>query len=207
VALATAGRWRRGLLLAGFPVSVLAAGLGQDLPPWAWLVALAPLLAAYPIKAWRDAPFFPSPPQALTGLALRLAPAARLLDAGCGAGHGLAAMRHAWPHANCEGIEWSWPLAALCKLRCPWARVRRGDLWAETWRAYDLVYLFQRPESMARAWAKACAEMRAGSWLVSLEFAVPGVRPDLSAREPGGRCVLAYRLGPSANSTRAGACR
>jgi hypothetical protein len=37
-----------------------------------------------------------------------------------------------------------------------------------------MVYLFQRPESMERAWCKARAEMAPGSWLASLDFAVPG---------------------------------
>ena len=57
------------------------------------------------------------------------------------------------------------PLRWLCARRCPWARVAQGDLWRADWSGYQLVYLFQRPESMARAWAKGCAEMaRAPGW-------------------------------------------
>ena len=67
------------------------------------------------------------------------------------------------------------PLAA--RLRCPYARVRRADLWRGRWSGYDLVYLFQRPESMPRALAKACAEMARGSWVVSLEFEAAGWQP------------------------------
>jgi SAM-dependent methyltransferase len=100
-----------------------------------------------------------------------------VLDAGCGLGHGLKALRGAWPACQLHGVEWSPVLALLSRLRCPWARVRRGDMWRRGWGAFDLVYVFQRPESMARAWRKACSEMPAGGWLVSLEFAVPGVRP------------------------------
>jgi hypothetical protein len=38
-------------------------------------------------------------------------------------------------------------------------------MWRADWSGYQLVYLFQRPESMARAWAKGCAEMaRAPGW-------------------------------------------
>jgi hypothetical protein len=50
-------------------------------------------------------------------------------------------------------------------------------MWAQHWAGFDMVYLFQRPESMPGAWEKACAELRPGAWLVSLDFAVPGVAP------------------------------
>ena len=59
--------------------------------------------------------------------------------------------------------------------------MRRGDLWQQPWQGCDLVYLFQRPESMARAWDKARAELAPGRFLVSLEFAVPGVAPVAAA--------------------------
>ena len=67
-------------------------------------------------------------------------------------------------------------------------------MWAADWSGYQMVYLFQRPESMDRAAAKAQAEMAAGSWLVSLEFAVPGLLPSAQLRVPGGRVVWLYRL-------------
>lgn len=187
--------WRRGLIAAGFPLSLALTG-AAGLPAWAWLVPLALLLLVYPLNAWRDAPVFPTPHGALRGMeALAPLPAAAMvLDAGCGLGDGLIALRRAYPGAQLHGLEWSWPLRALCALRCPWARVRRGDIWAADWGCYQLVYLFQRPESMARAMAKAQAEMAPGSWLVSLEFAVPGVPPHVQLRAPGGRPVWVYRM-------------
>jgi hypothetical protein len=57
------------------------------------------------------------------------------------------------------------------------------------------VYLFQRPESMRRAWDKACGEMKAGAWLVSLEFEVPGEAPVHRLTCPDGRFLWIYRLG------------
>jgi hypothetical protein len=36
--------------------------------------------------------------------------------------------------------------------------------------------------------------MAPGTWLVSLEFAVPGVLPHAQLRAPGGRVVWIYRL-------------
>ena len=119
---------------------------------------------------------------------------ARVLDAGCGLGHGLQALHAAWPQARIEGVEWSPPLALLAGWRCPWARVRRGDLWADDWSGVDLLYLFQRPESMPRAARKARTEMRRGTWLVSLDFAVPGWRERAVIDEPGRRRVWVYRV-------------
>ncbi|MBK1712958.1 class I SAM-dependent methyltransferase [Rubrivivax gelatinosus] len=206
IAAGAQGRWRRLLAGAGFPLSALALGALPQLPGWAWLVALLPLALAYPLKAWRDAPFFPTPAQALDGLGavVVLAPRARVLDAGCGLGHGLQALHRLWPQAVFEGVEWSRPLAWLAARRCPFAQVRRGDLWAGSWAGLDLLYVFQRPESMVRVLAKAEAEMAPGSWLVSLEFPLPGREPLADAGGGGGRPVWVYRVGESGNTSSIG---
>lgn len=196
-ALLAATFWRRVIVAAGFPVSLLATGVGGVLPAWAWLLPLAALALAYPVTAWRDAPMFPTPRDALAGLDRHVAlPASpSILDAGCGLGHGLRALRGVWPQARLAGTEWSWPLALAAKLRCPWARVERGDMWRGSWAGHHLVYLFQRPESMARALAKADAEMRPGSWLVSLEFEAVGRGAHARMALPSGRPVWVYRIG------------
>lgn len=190
-------RLRALVIAAGFPLSLGALGTAA-LPAWAWLAALLLLWLLYPKRAWCDAPLFPTPHAAFDGLAaaLPLPAGARVLDAGCGLGHGLRALQRAYPQARLEGVEWSWPLALLARVRCAQAKVHRADLWASGWAGFDLVYLFQRPESMAQAWAKANAEMRPGRWLVSLEFAVPGVAPTAHVQGAGRRDVWVYRLGP-----------
>lgn len=188
--------WRRLLIGAGFPLSLALSlpSLGMAfIPAWTWLLPLGLLLLIYPINAWRDAPLFPTPRDALVELPQHapLASGARILDAGCGAGDGLLALRRAYPNASLQGLEWSWPLRALSALRCPWARVRQGDIWRADWSGYDMVYLFQRPESMARAVDKA-AELQTGAWLVSLEFEAPQLIPTASYRAPGGKMVWLY---------------
>ena len=202
LALPIRGRWRRLIAAAGFPLSALLtaalAATAGPWPPWFWLLALAPLAVLYPVRTWRDAPWFPTPADALSGLeALIVPPPRRVLDAGCGLGHGLHALHRLWPRARLDGIEWSQPLAWLAARRCRFATVRRGDMWAADWSGQDLVYLFQRPESMARAWAKAEAELATGAWLVSLEFAVPGRAPAACRQAPGRRTVWLYRVGPA----------
>lgn len=194
--------WRRVFVAAGFPLSVIALGQGAGLPGWLWLLPLAVLLLAYPVNAWRDAPVFPTPRGALKDLAAcaPLAdPQGRVLDAGCGLGDGLRELRAAYPAARIEGVEWSWLWWAVAALRCRFARVRRGDMWADDWAGCALVYLFQRPETMPRAMSKARAEMSAGSWFVSLEFeARDGAglawAPHACLKLPGGRPVWVYRI-------------
>jgi len=194
--------WRRVLIAGGFPLScflVLSEG-AMELPAWAWLLALLLLMLVYPINAWRDAPLFPTPRRALQDLPQQVPlPAnALILDAGCGLGHGLQALHSAYPDARLHGLEWSWPLRFACALRCPWARVRQGDIWKADWSAYDMVYLFQRPESMERAMAKAREQLNAGAWLVSLDFEIIGHQATTRSQVAGGKMVWVYRIPPKA---------
>jgi SAM-dependent methyltransferase len=175
------------------------------------------------VHAWRDAPVFPTPRGALRELAAHAplpdhgaaatasspgATAPQVLDAGCGMGDALIELHAAYPQARVHGIEWSWLWRAVAALRCPWARVRQGDMWAQSWAGFDLVYLFQRPETMPRAIDKAWREMRPGSWLVSLEFeavdaaGVPHA-PHARLSLQGTRPIWVYRIGlnPSGGPT------
>jgi hypothetical protein len=186
--------WRRIAIAAGFPLSLLLSGT-VALPAWAWLLPLLLVALVYPMNAWRDAPLFPTPATALRELSSQapLRDGALVLDAGCGLGHGLRALRDAYPNAQLHGIEWSWPLRALTALLCPWARIRQGDMWKADWSGYDMVYLFQRPESMPRAVDKARAELKPGAWLVSLEFVAEELRPSAKLQSVEGKPVWLYR--------------
>ena len=188
--------WRRVFIAAGFPLSLAVSGLAAGLPAWGWLLPLALLALVYPLNAWRDAPLFPTPVGALDGLAklAPLAPRARILDAGCGLGDGLRELHREYPCAALHGLEWSWPLRLLCAWRCGFSTVRRADIWAADWSGYDLVYVFQRPESMDRAAEKATREMKAGAWLVSLEFDAPGFAASKVIECADGRRLWLYRV-------------
>lgn len=185
---------RQLALAMGFPVSVFLTST-PSAGFWLWLIPLALALLIYPMHTWRDAPVFPTPLRALQDLPSRakLPTHAFVLDAGCGAGDGLKALHLAYPKARCVGIEFSWPLRWVAALRCPWAQVRLGDIWREDWRPYDMVYLFQRPETMPRAVAKATAEMRPGGWLVSLEFPAYELRPTAVVYANHNRPIWLYR--------------
>ena len=187
-------RWRRAFIALGFPLSLAASGAAGDLPAWAWLLPLGALALLYPLNAWRDAPFFPTPHGALRGLKrlAALPEGARVLDAGCGLGDGLRELHTEYPSARLDGIEWSWPLRLACQWRCGFACIWRGDVWKADWSAYRMVYLFQRPESMLRAVAKAQRELQPGSWLASLEFEAALLQPDALHTCPDGRAVWLY---------------
>ncbi len=187
--------WRRIFIAAGFPLSLAASGLAGALPGWAWLLPLALLALLYPLNTWRDAPLFPTPSGALSGLdkAVPLPDAARIVDAGCGLGAGLIELHRVYPQARIVGWEWSWPLRALCALRCRFAQVTRADIWAANWGAFDMVYLFQRPESMQRAADKAASELKPGAWMVSLEFEVPSLKAQAVLELGNQRPVWAYK--------------
>jgi hypothetical protein len=195
VALGAATAWRRVFVGAGFPLSFAASGAAATLSSWAWLVALAVVASLYPIRAWRDAPLFPTRRNALRGLSdsVPLRPADAILDAGCGIGAALLELRREYPRATLNGIEWSWPLWLVCALRCRFARIRRRDFWSADWSPFALVYLFQRPESMVRAAAKAAHELRAGAWLASLEFEIASLEPDGCLKNRAGRSVWLYQ--------------
>lgn len=197
VALSALGStpWRKVLIAAGFPLSLLASGMASGVPAWAWLAPLLLLMLLYPIHTWRDAPLFPTPAGGLNGVAALapLPPQALIVDAGCGLGDGLRELQREYPQARIEGLEWSWPLVVACGWRCRFARVQRADIWAADWSGYDMVYVFQRPESMPRAADKAARELKPGAWLASLEFAVPALAPRQVLQCADGRRVWLYQ--------------
>ena len=111
---------RKALIVLGFPLSMLASSATLSVPPIGWLFLLGLIVLVYPRKAWRDAPLFPTPKKALRELQqhIVLPAGARILDAGSGLGDGLIALRDAYPRADLNGLEMSWPLRILSALRC-----------------------------------------------------------------------------------------
>lgn len=190
--------WRRIFVAGGFPLSLLASetsGIAGSLPPWAWLLPMALLVLLYPLNTWRDAPLFPTPSGGLRGLAalVRLPPQVSIVDAGCGLGDGLLELHREYPAARFEGLEWSWPLRLACAWRCRFANVQRMDIWAADWSRHDMVYLFQRPESMPRAIEKSARELHHGAWLASMEFEAAALKPQQVLQCADGRRVWLYQ--------------
>lgn len=191
--------WRKVFIAGGFPVSFVIMASSDavaHMPAWLWLIPLSLLLWIYPVRAWKDAPLFPTPQDALTDLNTKapLPEGALVMDAGCGLGHGLFALRTAYPKAELIGVEWSWLLKFVCQLRCPWARIVRANIWDLSWSSFDMVYVFQRPESMHRASDKALQELKPGAWLVSLEFEAEVLVSSAQIQTSGGKMVWLYQV-------------
>jgi hypothetical protein len=191
--------WRRVFLNLGFLVSwvlTTPVAAGELVPSWVWLIPLAALVVTYPVQSWADAPFFPTPHKALIGLAkkISLSENAKILDAGCGLGHGLRELHKEYPSSQFEGIERSVLLTKICSLWCPWAKIRNGDIWDADWSIYDMVYIFQRPESMKRTLQKVNAELKPKSWLVSLEFELIEIIPTDKLSFSNGKMVWLYQM-------------
>ncbi len=187
-------RMRQALLALGFPLSWWISS-SAPMPAWVWLLPLATALLIYPVHSWRDAPLFPTPLNALKDLPLKapLPVGATVFDAGCGLGDGLRALRVAYPKARFWGVDASWPLRWIGALRCPWARIWHDDIWKISWEHCDMVYLFQRPESMSRAAHKAYKELKPGAWLVSLEFEAKDLIPTATVAASANRPVWLYQ--------------
>lgn len=66
-------------------------------------------------------------------------------------------------------------------------------MWRDDWSRYDMVYLFQRPETMPRAVEKASEEMKPGAYLVSLEFVAQDLKPDAVLDTLSDKPVWIYR--------------
>lgn len=179
-ALMRADRWWLPLHLVFLPGVVAAAGLGW--PAWVWAVAFAVLASVYWTSFRTQVPLFLSNRKTVACLSAALpAGALRVLDIGSGTGSFVRAFARLRPDAQVHGIEAAPAPAAIATWlarRQGNVHLSRGDFFALDWADYDVVYAFLSPVPMAEVWAKACAEMRPGSVLVSNSFAVPEVKAD-----------------------------
>lgn len=188
--------WLISFLFA--PLAVLALSLG--LPPWVWLLGFVLLLLVF----WRtDTSRVPlymsnfSTTERLVAL-LPVVPC-RLIDLGCGDGSVLRQLAHARPDCQFFGLEhapltWAW--AWIWGLHLPNLHIGYGSFWGHSLADYDVVYAFLSPVPMSRLWAKACAEAKPGTLLVSNSFAVPSIAPTRQVHVDDSRetCLYVYSL-------------
>ena len=173
-----------------------------------WFLAAFVVMALFYWTTFRtQVPLFLSNRNTVDALA-RLLPtrAARVLDAGAGTGSALRPLASERPDCQFVGVEAApapWLIGHLLAGKQHNLEWRRGDMWSLDWSDFDVVYVFLSPVPMARVWAKACAEMRPGSRLVSNSFEIPDVAPErvIPARAGGGRTLFVYA--PAAAKTTA----
>ena len=194
-------RWRRQAVW--WPVmhflflpAVLAA-LSLRLPPWLFLAVFLVMLMLYWSTFRTQVPFYASGVAAWDTVAALLPPQPlRMIDIGSGLGGLVVNLAARRPESRFEGIELAplpWLASRLRQAAGARCRFLRGDYQRLDFAAYDVVFAYLSPAAMPALWTKARAEMRAGTLLLSHEFAVPGAPPQM-VREtrPGGPMLYGW---------------
>ncbi|MFZ5575438.1 MAG: methyltransferase domain-containing protein [Pseudomonadota bacterium] len=106
----------------------------------------------------------------------------RFVDLGSGLGGLLFNLEKRFPRGEFTGVELapaSWAISRL-RARLSGSRVclLRQDYAALDLGGFDVVFAFLSPAAMPALWAQACAQMRAGSCLMSLSFGTSDRAPD-----------------------------
>jgi SAM-dependent methyltransferase len=175
-------RWWRAIQLL-FPLALLAA-LALHWPPWLFLLGFLILLGWYWSTFRTQVPYYPSGPAVWQALARLLPPqqARSVVDIGSGLGGCAMYLAAARPACSVLGIELAplpWLVArARAALAGSRARFVRGDYEKLDLGQFDLVFAYLSPAAMPALWHKAKREMRAGSLLISYEFAIEACEAD-----------------------------
>ena len=175
-------RWWCWLNLLFVPALLLASG--APLPSWVFLCGFVLLLLLNWNSFGERVPLYLTGAQTrreLVALLAQQAPGFRFVDLGCGPAGSLLSLARQFPQAQFVGVETaplSFAIAWLRALPRSNCRIRYENLWRTDLAQFDVVYCFLSPAPMARLWAKAQAQMPAGSHLVSNTFEVPGVPAD-----------------------------
>lgn len=167
-----------------FPVALIALNAFY-LPSWIYLVAFSVLLCLYWTTFRTQVPYYPSLPSTWNAVFQLLPQGRALRGIDIGSGFGGLVMHLAETRTDSEfvGIEVA-PLPWLASsvrahLRRSRARFVRGDYADLDLSSYDVVFAYLSPAAMPALWEKACAEMRHGALLLSYEFSVPDIGPDI----------------------------
>lgn len=196
-------RWRRQA--AWWPVihflflPAALAALSLQLPPWVFLGVFLLMLALYWSTFRTQVPFYASGAAAWSAVEAELPQQPlRMIDIGSGLGGLVVNLAARRPDSRFEGIELAplpWLVSRVRQAAGARCRFLRGDYQRLDFGAYDVVFAYLSPAAMPALWAKARAEMRSGTLLLSHEFAVPGIPPQISRpTRPGGPMLYGWVL-------------
>ncbi|WP_061237436.1 class I SAM-dependent methyltransferase [Ectopseudomonas composti] len=184
-------RWWLWINLAFLPALLMLQRV--DLPAWLFLLGFV-LLLLVNWNSWREqVPLYLSgrkAQQRLQQCLSELEPPLRFVDLGCGTAGTLLRLARQFPRGQFVGVETAPLLFVLAWLRCLLQEncsIRYRSIWRLDLRSFDVVYCFLSPAPMPRLWAKAQAEMTAGSWLISNTFEIPGAPADRQLEVNQGR--------------------
>lgn len=167
-----------------FPAAIVAAQL-LHLPPTLYLAAFVFLLGLYWTTFRTQVPFYPSRPATWNAVAALLPQdrPVKFIDIGSGIGGlvlNLAGQRRDSEFIGIELAPLAWLISSL-RARIGGGRGHfiRGDYTHLDLAQYDAVFAYLSPAAMPDLWRKANAEMRPGSLLLSYEFPIPSVPPQI----------------------------
>jgi len=172
------------------------------LPPLLFFGIFLLLLLIHWSSFRTQVPYYPSTPSVWRAIAalLPVRQSLRCIDIGSGFGgmalH-LAALR---PDSLFFGIELAplpWLVSRVrARFQGSSARFMRGDYMDLNFADYDAIFAYLSPAAMPELWEKAHSEMRPGTLLVSYEFVIPGLAPDIEAvPRHGGPVLYGWRMG------------
>ncbi|MGZ3182243.1 MAG: SAM-dependent methyltransferase [Telluria sp.] len=178
-----------------FPVLLLFAQSAQ-VSPYLYLGCFAFMLVLYWSTFRTQVPYYPSGRRVWEAVE-QLLPAGQplaVIDIGSGLGGMALHLARTRPACAVTGIELA-PLPWLVsRFRAIYAsghvKFVRGDYHRLDFSRYDLVFAYLSPAAMPALWAKASAEMRPGSMLVSYEFDIPSQNATVSIVPTPGRPQL-----------------
>lgn len=175
-------RWWCWLSLLFVPALLLASG--APLPSWVFLGGFVLVLLLNWNSFTERVPLYLTGPGTRQQLACLLSAEpspVRFVDLGCGPAGMLLALARQFPQGQFVGVETApltFAIAWLRALRQPNCQIRYESLWRTDVSVFSVVYCFLSPAPMPELWAKACAQMPAGSLLISNTFEIPGQPAD-----------------------------
>jgi SAM-dependent methyltransferase len=183
-----------------FPVALLMLH-ALHLPSWIYLASFLVLLCLYWTTFRTQVPYYPSTRLVWDEVNALLphGQAIRFIDIGRGFGglvmH-LSQLRSDGEFVGIEVAPMPW-LVSRIRARTSGCRADfvRGDYQSIDFAGFDVVFAYLSPAAMPDLWDKARAEMRHGALLLSYEFPIPGVEPNV-IRQPvrNGPLLYGWRL-------------
>lgn len=156
-----------------------------NIPPKFYLIGFVVLASLYWTIAKTRVPYFPSKAE-LVPIVLNQLPKNRpikFIDVGSGLGGLLMKLALVKKDSQFVGVEIA-PLPWLIsyirgKISRSSVRFLLRNYEQENFAQYDVVFAYLSPAAMPDLWQKARKEMKAGALLMSYEFVIPDVPPDL----------------------------